>query len=124
MGKLFVLVVEDNPDIAEIFRMAFTKCGYEVALVADGQSALDQLAEWTPHIVVLDLRLPQVSGGEVLRVIHSDERLSKSFIIITSADPKLASNYRDKADLVLIKPVTYSELRELANSLITTLAER
>lgn len=123
MDRFTVLIVEDDIDIAEIFRMAFIKCGFEVEVALNGQVALEHLVKTTPRVVVLDLRLPQVSGGEILRYMHSEDRLVKSFIIITSADPNLAANYREQADMVLVKPITYSELRDLANSLVASLAE-
>jgi two-component system alkaline phosphatase synthesis response regulator PhoP len=117
MSNLMVLVIEDNFDIAEVFRMAFQKAGYQVEVARDGQRALDLLAEIEPDVIVLDLRLPYVSGPEVLRYIHQETRLVNTYIIVTSADPRLAASFHDQANMVLIKPVTYSQLRDVVASL-------
>jgi len=114
MTKRWVLVVEDAPDIAEIFRVAFEKAQYAVEVVWNGTSAFDWLEKYVPEIVVLDLHLPQVSGLEVLRYIRGDERFAAVYLIVTSADPYLANKTLEEADKVLVKPITYTEVRNLA----------
>jgi DNA-binding response OmpR family regulator len=117
MSKLLALVIEDNPDIAEVFRVAFQRSHFEVEILRDGNEALSRLGETLPHVIILDLHLPGLSGTEILNRIHADEHLKGVHTIITSADPYLASKYREQADRVLIKPVSYGELRDLAISL-------
>ncbi|HEX3052202.1 MAG TPA: response regulator [Aggregatilineaceae bacterium] len=114
MTKHWVLVVEDAPDIAEIFRVAFEKAQYAVEVVWSGTAAFDWLDEFVPDVVVLDLHLPQVSGLEVLRYIRANERFAHVYLIVTSADPYLANKTLEEADKVLVKPVTYTEVRNLA----------
>jgi len=120
MTNLLVLVVEDHPDIAEVFRVSFRKAQFDVQIAWNGQEALDCLADCVPEVVVVDLHLPGVPGTEVLHYLHTDPRFLNTYIIITSADPRMALSYRDQADMVLIKPVTYSQLRDIAVNLTRT----
>jgi len=117
MSNLFALIVEDETDLAIIFSKALQEAGFETQIVRAGDTALMWLSSTTPQIVVLDLHLPRVSGEEVLGQIRADERLSATKVIIATADPRMAETLQDKADLVLLKPIGFSQLRDLASRL-------
>jgi CheY-like chemotaxis protein len=114
MSDLFALIVEDETDLAIIFSKALQEAGFETQIVRAGDTALMWLTSTTPQIVVLDLHLPRVSGQEVLDQIRADERLSATKVIIATADPRMAETLQDRADLVLLKPIGFSQLRDLA----------
>lgn len=114
MSDLFALVAEDETDLAIIFSKALQEAGFETQIVRAGDTALMWLTSTAPQIVVLDLHLPRVSGEEVLAQIRADERLAATKVIIATADPRLAETLQDKADLVLLKPIGFSQLRDLA----------
>ena len=114
MSNLFALIIEDDNDLAIIFAMALQEAGFETQIVRAGDTALMWLSSSTPDIVVLDLHLPRVSGDTILKEIRADARLAKTKVIITTADPRMAEMLDDKADLVLLKPVGFSQLRDLA----------
>jgi DNA-binding response OmpR family regulator len=114
MSDLFALIVEDETDLAIIFSKALQEAGFETQIVRAGDTALMWLASTTPQIVVLDLHLPRVSGEEVLEQIRADERLKDTKVIIATADPRMAETLQDRADLVLLKPIGFSQLRDLA----------
>lgn len=107
-------VVEDNPDLALIFSEAVTAAGYQVETFEDGADAMRRLEETTPALVVLDLHLPGVTGPEILKFLHHNERFQKTRIMIASADERLAEQYRSWVTLVLLKPISMVQLRELA----------
>ena len=65
-------------------------------------------------MVVLDLHLPEISGETILHQIRADERLAGTSIMVATADPHLAETLRSEADLVLIKPISFGQLRDLA----------
>lgn len=117
MSDLFALIVEDETDLAIIFSKALQEAGFETQIVRAGDTALMWLSSTTPQIVVLDLHLPRVSGKEVLEQIRADERLTKTKVIIATADPRMAETLQDQADLVLLKPIGFSQLRDLASRL-------
>ncbi len=117
MSDLFALVVEDHVDSAIIFSEAVRRAGFDVETIRDGKAALERLDAVEPDIVILDLNLPQVSGMDILRRIRSDPRLAKTRVVIVTAHPEMARDIQDQADLLLIKPVAFSQIRKLATDI-------
>jgi two-component system response regulator len=109
------LIIEDHEDSGIIFANALQEAGFDVEVIRSGDTALTWLAGTTPAAVVLDLELPRVPGAEILRQIRADARLANTHVIIATAFPDIAADLEDEADLVLIKPIGYSQLRDLAN---------
>ncbi|MBN1310904.1 MAG: response regulator [Anaerolineae bacterium] len=118
MSKPLALIVEDNPDLASILTMALQSVGFEVEEIHDGGKALARLAEIVPALVILDLHLPHLSGTNALRQIQSDTRLLNTRVVIATADAAMADELRDQADLVLLKPLSVSQIRDLAVRLV------
>ena len=118
MKTQFALIVEDDPDIAVFFSEALRDAGFEVDLARTGDAALVRLAASVPDVVVLDLHLPNVSGTDILRQIRADARLAGVRIIVASADSSRAEELREQADLVLVKPISFNQLRDLAARLL------
>jgi DNA-binding response OmpR family regulator len=108
------LVIEDDEAHANLFSEALEKAEFEVEIIRDGKTALSRLAHTIPAVVVLDINLPYISGVDILRHIRGDERLAKTRVIIASANSQITATLHDEADLVLMKPVSYSQLCALA----------
>ena len=115
--NLLALVIEDDPEQQKIFAKAVEMAGYTVERIGDGQEALQYLDNATPKLIILDLHLPRVSGDEILRRIRADERLASVNVILATADPLLADTLHDESDLVLLKPISFIQLRDLATRL-------
>jgi DNA-binding response OmpR family regulator len=113
-SKNFALVIEDDQDLSEIFTKALQTAGFEVEPIRDGAIAQKRLKETSPLVIVLDLHLPHVDGGTLLNEIHANEALDHASIIITTADNVLAEMYRDKATIVMVKPISFSQLRDIS----------
>lgn len=109
------LIIEDDEDLAEIFIQALRGVGFEVEHVADGQKAQERLMNGIPpFLILLDMHLPHVSGGDLLtNIIKPDERFEKTLVIITTADARMGEAYGDQVDFVLIKPISFVQLRDL-----------
>ena len=109
------LIVEDDEDLADIFAEALRGIGYEVEHVADGRVAQERLKTGTaPFLILLDMHLPHVSGADLLtNLIKQDERFAKTMVIITTADARMGDTYGDQVDFVLIKPISFVQLRDL-----------
>lgn len=107
-------IIEDDADLAEIFAEALRAARYKVEIIQDGRAALERLAVAAPNVVVLDLHLPRVSGLEILQYVRADARLAQSQVIVTTADARMADMVEGEADLVLEKPISFSQLRDLA----------
>ena len=120
MDNPLAFVIEDNEAQADLFSEALQKAKFDVEIISDGKAALSRLSAIIPNVVVLDINLPYVSGIDILHYIHSDTRLAKTHIIIASANPQMAMDLENEADLILIKPVSYFQLRDLAARLRDT----
>jgi two-component system cell cycle response regulator DivK len=111
------IVIEDDEDLASIFTEALQKANYQVETIRDGLTAQRRIIQVEPHIVVLDMHIPYVSGAEILQQIRADVRLKRTTVVIATADARLGEAYTDIADFVLIKPITFTQLRDLTNRL-------
>jgi CheY-like chemotaxis protein len=118
MNKPLALVIEDDPDLSEIFSMTLRSSGFETEVFQDGQAALNRLEGTPPAIILLDLHLPRVTGATILQNIRADERLAKTSVIVATADARQAADLHIQADLVLLKPVGVDQLRELAKRML------
>lgn len=106
-----VLVVDDEPDIALICRLTLTLAGFEVDERGNGEDALSYLATETPDVVLLDLRLPDLSGWEVLDRLRDGGRLSDLSVILFSAHASAAQSAVEAGCVSFIaKPFTPDEL--------------
>lgn len=65
-----VLIVEDDPDGAEVLADLVDSYGHDAVVAANGQAALDVDATWIPDLVLLDLDLPDITGHEVARALR------------------------------------------------------
>jgi CheY-like chemotaxis protein len=129
---MVVLLVEDNPHHAEmIFRLLRNCCiAHRIQHVSDGEAALDYLYRRgpyaddlmypTPHLVLLDLRLPKVDGLDVLKQIKSSEDLRSLPVVVLSssdADRDIAAAYRQYANSYLVKPIDYEKFTVMIETL-------
>jgi DNA-binding response OmpR family regulator len=117
MTNPLALIIEDDTKLAHIFAEALRAADYETEIIKEGSTTLERLATTVPAVVVLDLHLPQISGEEILHKIRAEPRLAETRVMIATADPTLAETLRAQADLVLIKPISFSQLRDLAKRL-------
>jgi two-component system, OmpR family, phosphate regulon response regulator PhoB len=85
MSKPRVLIVDDEPSIADVLAYNLTKENLEVAIAADGQSALSRAQSFQPELVVLDLMLPIMDGLQVCRQLRSDPRTKNTRILMLTA---------------------------------------
>lgn len=116
--KPLALIIEDNQDQNLVFTTALNQAGFETESILEGSTAQVRLAEVIPDIVVLDLHIPGVSGEILLKQIRSDQRLANVKVMLATADASLAKDLQSQADLVLLKPISFSQLSKLANRLI------
>ena len=116
MSSPLVSIIDDHPDSAAVFAEALKSVGFEAEIIHTGDAALERLAVVIPDLVVLDLSLPRVAGGDILRHIRADPRLAKTPVIVATAHPEMVESAQE-ADAVLIKPVSFNQLRKLATQL-------
>lgn len=114
-----VLIVEDDQDLANIFAEALRGVGFEVEIVADGKAAKERLTKGSaPFLILLDMHIPYISGADLLTdIIKRNKRFEKTIVIITTADARLGEAYNDQVDFVMIKPISFVQLRDLTSRL-------
>ena len=108
-----VLVVEDDPDIAELVARYLEKAGYTTARVSSGRDALDAVRAKAPDLIVLDLMLPHVDGLEVCRLLRANDHTASIPIIMLTAradESERIVGLEMGADDYLAKPFSPNEL--------------
>jgi DNA-binding response OmpR family regulator len=115
------LIIEDDEKLATIFKNALAMAGFDIVLAEDGRNGLDLLREHRPALVLLDLHLPEVSGDKILHEIRADESLRSTVVMLATADSTMADFLVDKSDFVLQKPISFIQLRSLAERVRNTL---
>jgi DNA-binding response OmpR family regulator len=116
MNKPLALIVEDDAQLSRIFSIAL-QTDFETEIIGDGSIALERLKQITPMIVLLDLNLPGSPGKTILEAIRSNPKFSKTYVILCTADERQADSLNTEADFVLLKPVSPTQLRDLASRL-------
>lgn len=80
-----LLIIDDDPNISELYSMPFTTNGYQVETAADAGLSLGKIAGgFVPNAILLDIIMPGVNGIELLHKLCDDERLKETKIIIFS----------------------------------------
>jgi DNA-binding response OmpR family regulator len=105
-----VLVIEDDQRIREALARALVDNGHAVRTEGRGSDALGVVVEWRPDVIVLDLGLPDIDGGDVLRMVRS---VSAVPVIVATArddDAEVVRLLDSGADDYVIKPYTAAQL--------------
>jgi DNA-binding response OmpR family regulator len=112
-SKATVLVVDDNSDNVEILRAFLESRGFTVAEARDGRSALAQMEEVKPDLVLLDVMMPGMDGWEVCRVIKQHPQLNGTKVVMVTAKGSFedkSEGLRSGADDYVVKPVDFKDL--------------
>lgn len=120
MPKPYVLIIEDDPKLVDIYEMLLLQAGFDTIIDVSGNEYAAKLTNALPGLIILDLHMPFASGPEILRQIRMDERLATVPVIVITADIILAKAVQEQADTVLTKPVSITRLRETALRLCPT----
>lgn len=111
-----VLIVDDDPAILRMLSTLFSKTGeYEVATAADGFEAGIQIAGNCPHLVILDLMMPNIDGFKVCRGIKSNPQTRQAIVVVLTgyATPENVRKALEcGADCCLEKPVSLGDLEQ------------
>ena len=120
MDKPFALLIEDDRDVAALFRHVLDIAGYRTDIVFDGNAAMEKLSSAKPDVILLDLQLPGISGVEILKRVRADERLKTIPVVVITAYAYYASSLPIEPDLFLLKPVDIHDLSNLVQRLRVT----
>ena len=129
-GSVDILLVEDNPNDAELTLHAFRKLTNRLHLVRDGAEALEfifatgayaarSVAD-RPKLILLDIKLPKVDGLEVLRQIKADDRTRTIPVVLLTSSPEdrdIAQGYQLGVNSYIVKPVEFEQFQKTVREL-------
>ena len=114
MGKSRLLVVEDDADIANMLKIYFSCMEFEVDVASRGSAALERTRSVLPHLIVLDIMLPDINGYEVCRVLRTNTRTSHIPVIFLTQKDERSDKLQGLelgADDYITKPFDIEELK-------------
>jgi diguanylate cyclase (GGDEF)-like protein len=114
MGKARLLVVEDDTDISNMLKIYFNGLGYDVDVAPRGREALEKTRQVLPHLIVLDIMLPDIDGYEVCRNLRTSTRTSHIPVIFLTQKDERSDRLQGLelgADDYITKPFDIEELK-------------
>ncbi|MDH5765130.1 MAG: response regulator [Gammaproteobacteria bacterium] len=122
MTSELIMLIEDNPDDEALATLALRENGFQSSIIIahDGEEALDILTgkyseKITPDLILLDLKLPKISGLEVLKYIRNNPETKHTPVVVLTTsveDADIANSYDNGANSYIRKPVNYNEFVE------------
>lgn len=114
-----ILMIEDEPNIAEAVRFILTRDGWQIGLHGDGAGGIEEITRQRPRLVILDLMLPNRSGAEILSDLRAatDQELAATPVLMLTARGETTEAGRE-ADAVLAKPFANDDLRALVRQML------
>jgi DNA-binding response OmpR family regulator len=113
-----VLIVEDEPTIAETLAYLLREDGYNVAMADTGPGGLHAFQTLAPDLILLDLMLPGMNGIEVCRTIRRSSNVPIIMVTARAAELEKVVGLEAGADDYLTKPFSIAELRARVQSLL------
>ena len=116
-----VLLIEDEPNIAEAIRFVLSRDGWTVSVLSDGTTALAEVARLQPDLVILDLMLPGMSGLEIVGLLRADPATQRLPVMMLTA--KGLGRDREAAEragvsLFMTKPFANADVVAQARALV------
>ncbi len=108
-----ILVAEDERDIRELIGFTLRFAGFDVFLARNGEEAVEQAPQLRPDLIMLDVRMPKMTGYEACRVLKSNPETSSIPVVILSAkgqDGEIQEGIESGADHYIVKPFAPDEL--------------
>ena len=122
--QITVLVIDDNADLVHFYRRYTTGTRYQIAHLAEGQQAVDTAKDINPHIIVLDVMLPDIDGWELLTDLQGQPATQKIPIIVCSVVRRAELALSLGASLYLPKPVRRREFVQALDQILNQAPEK
>lgn len=120
-GLRKILLVEDNPELRNMYETFLQLNGYTVGVAVDGEDGLNQAREFKPDLIFLDIMMPKKDGFEVLKILRNDPAYNctktKIVMLTNLGDSKVTPQQRQDMDGYVIKAeIVLSDLLEVIKS--------
>lgn len=109
-GKRNILVVDDESQITRVLKTTLTSQGYGVRTAADGTQALQEMRDWSPDLVITDLRMPNMDGLALCRAIRAESRIPIIVLSVKGEEAIKVESLDAGADDYVTKPFNVNEL--------------
>jgi CheY-like chemotaxis protein len=116
-----ILIAEDEPDIRELVAFTLRFAGHEVTTTVNGEEALQQASHLIPDIIIMDVRMPRMTGYEACRLMKADHNLKDIPVMFLSAkgqDSEIQAGLDVGAEEYLLKPFAPSQLAEHVKAIL------
>lgn len=118
-----ILIAEDERDIRELIAFTLQFAGHEVITTSNGEEALQAVRTHKPDLVLLDVRMPRLTGYEVCKEIKADSQTKAIPVIFLSAkgqESEIRSGLEAGAEQYLLKPFSPDQLIEQVNKVLSS----
>ena len=116
-----ILIAEDEPDIRELVAFMLRFAGYEVMAASNGEEAVQAAARDVPDLVLMDVRMPRMTGYDACRIMKADPTLHDVPVVFLSAkgqEAEIQSGLEAGAEEYLLKPFSPDELTNRVRSIL------
>lgn len=103
-----ILIADDDSDIVEMLQYNLKKEGYEIKTASNGKEAIEKAISFQPHLILMDIMMPQMDGIEASRVIKENPETAETYIIFLTARSEEYSEvaaFDIGADDYIVKPI-------------------
>jgi len=117
-----ILIAEDEPDIRELVAFTLRFAGHEVTTTANGEEALQQASNLMPDIIIMDVRMPKMTGYDACRAMKADDSLKDIPVVFLSAkgqDSEIQTGLDAGAEEYLLKPFAPDQLAERVKTILS-----
>lgn len=125
--EIKILLVDDEPDILEIISFNLEKVGYQVTKASNGLEALKQAKKTLPHLIILDVMMPELDGIETCERLRQDEQFQETIIMFLTArgeDYSYVAAFDAGADDYVTKPIKPKVLLSKVKGLLRRLKKK
>jgi CheY-like chemotaxis protein len=116
-----ILIAEDEPDIRELVAFTLRFAGHEVTATSNGEEALQQASQIIPDIIIMDVRMPRMTGYDACRAMKTDIALKDIPVVFLSAkgqDAEIQTGLDAGAEEYLLKPFAPDQLAERVKAIL------
>jgi len=113
-----VLIIEDDLSLANLMALYLKEAGFQVEMTHSGLTGVSRAAEWSPHLILLDLMLPELDGWEVCRRIRRSSRVPILMVTALGEEEDRVRGFEEGADDYVVKPFLPRELVARVKALI------
>ncbi len=122
MSEPLILIAEDERDIRELIVFTLQISGFNVVQVPNGEEAVKKAVEMGPDLILMDVRMPKMTGYEACKVLKEQESTKDIPIVFLSAkgqEAEISTGLEMGAEEYFLKPFAPDELTERVNKILT-----